>query len=181
MDLFDCVHPRFGPLTPPPPPPPPRHPYPDFAARFPHESPGIKTFYDELLVRGCVLPLQGYCVATLPCSLTKLLCAVAPYVSTPLPPLFLTPTARFPHESSGIKKFYDECWAVFNALNSLELKSLEEPRWAKLTYRFRFCSKLWFLGGGALKRAQELGGTQVVATDTWAETVRVPGVCVGGG
>lgn len=40
--------------------------------------------------------------------------------------------ARFPHESSGIKKFYDECWAVFNALNSLELKSLEEPRWGQL-------------------------------------------------
>lgn len=39
--------------------------------------------------------------------------------------------ARFPHESSGIKKFYDECWAVFNALNSLELKSLEEPRWGQ--------------------------------------------------
>lgn len=40
----------------------------------------------------------------------------------------LVPAARFPHESSGIKSFYDECWAVFNALNSLELKSLEEPR-----------------------------------------------------
>lgn len=38
-------------------------------------------------------------------------------------------SARFPHESSGIKSFYDECWAVFNALNSLELKSLEEPRY----------------------------------------------------
>lgn len=36
--------------------------------------------------------------------------------------------ARFPHESSGIKSFYNECWSVFNALNSLELKSLEEPR-----------------------------------------------------
>lgn len=38
-------------------------------------------------------------------------------------------SARFPHESSGIKKFYDECWRVFNALNSLELKSLEEPKY----------------------------------------------------
>jgi prolycopene isomerase len=37
--------------------------------------------------------------------------------------------AKFPHEASGIKSFYDECWAVFNALNSLEMKSLEEPRW----------------------------------------------------
>ncbi len=36
---------------------------------------------------------------------------------------------RFPHERKGIKKFYGECWAVFNALNSLELKSLEEPRY----------------------------------------------------
>ncbi|GMH35734.1 hypothetical protein BSKO_03602 [Bryopsis sp. KO-2023] len=34
---------------------------------------------------------------------------------------------RFPHEAEGIRKFYDECWVVFNALNSLELKSLEEP------------------------------------------------------
>jgi prolycopene isomerase len=37
-------------------------------------------------------------------------------------------SARFPHEASGIKSFYDECWAVFNSLNSLEMKSLEEPR-----------------------------------------------------
>ena len=36
---------------------------------------------------------------------------------------------RFPHEREGIKKFYRECWAVFNSLNSLELKSLEEPRY----------------------------------------------------
>ena len=38
-------------------------------------------------------------------------------------------SARFPHEREGIKKFYGECWAVFNSLNSLELKSLEEPRY----------------------------------------------------
>lgn len=37
--------------------------------------------------------------------------------------------ARFPHERRGIERFYGECWAVFNALNSLELKSLEEPRY----------------------------------------------------
>ena len=27
--------------------------------------------------------------------------------------------AKFPHEREGIRKFYDECWKVFNALNSL--------------------------------------------------------------
>jgi prolycopene isomerase len=36
---------------------------------------------------------------------------------------------RFPAERVGIKKFYDECWKVFDSLNSLELKSLEEPRY----------------------------------------------------
>ncbi|KAL6785413.1 CRTISO1 [Auxenochlorella protothecoides x Auxenochlorella symbiontica] len=38
-------------------------------------------------------------------------------------------TACFPHEAKGIRGFYGECWKVFNALNSLELKSLEEPRY----------------------------------------------------
>ncbi len=36
---------------------------------------------------------------------------------------------RFPHEEKGIRKFYDECWTVFNWLNSMELLSLEEPRY----------------------------------------------------
>jgi prolycopene isomerase len=36
---------------------------------------------------------------------------------------------RFPAERAGIRSFYNECWRVFNALNSLELKSLEEPRY----------------------------------------------------
>ncbi|XP_065856381.1 prolycopene isomerase, chloroplastic isoform X4 [Euphorbia lathyris] len=36
-------------------------------------------------------------------------------------------TSKFPHEKEGILKFYGECWKIFNALNSLELKSLEEP------------------------------------------------------
>ncbi|CAL2272809.1 unnamed protein product [Prunus armeniaca] len=36
-------------------------------------------------------------------------------------------TGKFPHEKEGILKFYGECWKIFNALNSLELKSLEEP------------------------------------------------------
>lgn len=38
-------------------------------------------------------------------------------------------TKSFPHEREGIRKFYDECWRVFNSLNSLDLKSLEEPRY----------------------------------------------------
>lgn len=37
--------------------------------------------------------------------------------------------SRFPHEEAGIKGFYGECWKIFNALNSIELKSLEEPRY----------------------------------------------------
>lgn len=36
---------------------------------------------------------------------------------------------HFPEEKEGIKKFYDECWQVFNALNSMELLSLEEIRY----------------------------------------------------
>ncbi len=38
-------------------------------------------------------------------------------------------TAYFPHEQEGIRKFYDECWKVFNCLNAMELLSLEEPRY----------------------------------------------------
>ncbi|CAO2151505.1 unnamed protein product, partial [Urochloa humidicola] len=34
---------------------------------------------------------------------------------------------KFPHEKEGILKFYGICWKIFNSLNSLELKSLEEP------------------------------------------------------
>jgi prolycopene isomerase len=36
-------------------------------------------------------------------------------------------SARFPHEALGIRKFYDACWSVFNSLNAMPLKSLEEP------------------------------------------------------
>jgi prolycopene isomerase len=36
---------------------------------------------------------------------------------------------RFPHERVGIRKFYGACWEVFNCLNSMELLSLEEPRY----------------------------------------------------
>ena len=32
----------------------------------------------------------------------------------------------FPHEQEGIRRFYDECWKVFNCLNVMELLSLEE-------------------------------------------------------
>ncbi|BAY08632.1 carotenoid isomerase [Calothrix sp. NIES-2098] len=38
-------------------------------------------------------------------------------------------TAYFPHERKGIRRFYDECWRVFNCLNSMDLLSLEEPRY----------------------------------------------------
>lgn len=36
---------------------------------------------------------------------------------------------QWPHEAAGIRRFYDTCWEVFNGLNSIELKSLEEPRY----------------------------------------------------
>ena len=36
---------------------------------------------------------------------------------------------KFPHEEAGIRRFYGECWRVFNCLNSMELLSLEEPRY----------------------------------------------------
>lgn len=38
-------------------------------------------------------------------------------------------TAYFPNESQGIRRFYDECWKVFRCLNSMDLLSLEEPRY----------------------------------------------------
>ncbi len=38
-------------------------------------------------------------------------------------------TAHFPHEREGIRRFYDECWQVFTALNTMDLLSLEEPRY----------------------------------------------------
>lgn len=34
--------------------------------------------------------------------------------------------SKFPQEAVGIRKFYGECWKVFNCLNSMELLSLEE-------------------------------------------------------
>ncbi|BAZ15187.1 phytoene dehydrogenase-related protein [Calothrix sp. NIES-4071] len=43
-------------------------------------------------------------------------------------------TAYFPHERLGIRHFYDECWKVFNYLNSMDLLSLEEPRYLLRTF-----------------------------------------------
>jgi prolycopene isomerase len=43
-------------------------------------------------------------------------------------------TAYFPDEQEGIRRFYDECWRVFNYLNSMELLSLEEPRYLLRTF-----------------------------------------------
>lgn len=43
---------------------------------------------------------------------------------------FLQELSRyFPQEREGIERFYGECWKVFNCLNSMELLSLEEPRY----------------------------------------------------
>ncbi|MBD2458928.1 carotene isomerase [Nostoc sp. FACHB-87] len=38
-------------------------------------------------------------------------------------------TAYFPQEARGIRRFYNECWQVFNCLNRMDLLSLEEPRY----------------------------------------------------
>ena len=40
----------------------------------------------------------------------------------------------FPQEAKGIRGFYDECWKVFNYLNSMDLLSLEEPRYLMRTF-----------------------------------------------
>ncbi|AJD58210.1 carotene isomerase [Synechococcus elongatus UTEX 2973] len=37
--------------------------------------------------------------------------------------------AQFPQEAEGIRRFYDECWQVFNCLNAMPLLSLEEPKY----------------------------------------------------
>ncbi len=42
--------------------------------------------------------------------------------------------AYFPHEEKGIRRFYHECWQVFNCLNSMDLLSLEEPRYLLRTF-----------------------------------------------
>ncbi len=35
--------------------------------------------------------------------------------------------ARFPHESKGIRSFYDICWQVFRCLDAMPLLSIEDP------------------------------------------------------
>ncbi len=43
---------------------------------------------------------------------------------------------RFPHESEGIKAFYDTCWQVFRCLDAMPLLSLEDPAYlAKVFFR----------------------------------------------
>lgn len=42
--------------------------------------------------------------------------------------------AYFPQEEIGIRRFYDECWKVFNCLNSIDLLSLEEPGYLLRTF-----------------------------------------------
>ncbi|ABA22720.1 FAD dependent oxidoreductase [Trichormus variabilis ATCC 29413] len=42
--------------------------------------------------------------------------------------------AYFPHETKGIRRFYDECWQVFKCLNRMDLLSLEEPRYLLRTF-----------------------------------------------
>ena len=43
---------------------------------------------------------------------------------------------QFPHETEGIKKFYETCWGVFNCLNSMPLLSIEEPAYlAKVFFK----------------------------------------------
>jgi prolycopene isomerase len=55
---------------------------------------------------------------------------------------------KFPEERQGIRQFYDTCWTVFNCLNSMELLSLEEPRYLTRVF-FQHplsCLKLaWYL------------------------------------
>ncbi len=46
---------------------------------------------------------------------------------------------RFPHEASGIKKFYGLCWQVFNCLDAMPLLSIEDPAYlAKVFFRAPF-------------------------------------------
>ena len=44
--------------------------------------------------------------------------------------------ARFPHEASGIRRFYDTCWQVFRCLDAMPLLSLEDPAYlAKVFFK----------------------------------------------
>ncbi|WP_320664684.1 carotenoid isomerase [Prochlorococcus sp. MIT 1223] len=45
----------------------------------------------------------------------------------------------FPHEESGIKKFYQKCWDVFNCLDAMPLLSIEDPKYlAKVFFKAPF-------------------------------------------
>ncbi|WP_320668003.1 carotenoid isomerase [Prochlorococcus sp. MIT 1307] len=45
-------------------------------------------------------------------------------------------TSLFPHEASGIKRFYGICWQVFNCLDSMPLLSIEDPAYlAKVFFK----------------------------------------------
>jgi prolycopene isomerase len=37
--------------------------------------------------------------------------------------------SKFPQSAQGIRRFYDECWQVFNCLNAMDLLSLEELKY----------------------------------------------------
>lgn len=49
--------------------------------------------------------------------------------SPAVPPTAPLAHLQWPHEAPGIRRFYNACWEVFDALNAIELKSLEEPRY----------------------------------------------------
>ncbi len=45
-------------------------------------------------------------------------------------------SARFPHETKGIRAFYDTCWQVFRCLDAMPLLSLEDPSYlAKVFFK----------------------------------------------
>ena len=45
-------------------------------------------------------------------------------------------SALFPHETKGIRAFYDTCWQVFNCLDAMPLLSLEDPAYlAKVFFK----------------------------------------------
>jgi prolycopene isomerase len=59
--------------------------------------------------------------------------------------------AKFPHEAQGIRRFYDECWQVFNCLNAMDLLSLEELRYLTRVFFQHPAACLAILPGNILK------------------------------
>ncbi|MCM1984240.1 carotenoid isomerase [Lyngbya confervoides] len=41
---------------------------------------------------------------------------------------------RFPQEQAGIRRFYGTCWRIFRALNTIDLRSLEEMRYVARSF-----------------------------------------------